>query len=84
MLQVNALLLVPLNLSIKQPLRFFVLFCPNNQDPMEFLTESGAEKPSILDSARPLMDFVFDATTAQFDLSVLGGRSQALEALASC
>ena len=29
------------------------------------------------------MDFVFDATTAQFDLSVPGGRVKALEALAS-
>lgn len=63
---------------------FLCVVLPNNQDPMEFLAESGAEKlRPILDSARPLMDFVFDATTAQFDLSVPGGRVKALEALAS-
>ena len=63
---------------------FLCVVLPNNQDPMEFLAESGADKlRPILDSARPLMDFVFDATTAQFDLSVPGGRVKALEALAS-
>ena len=63
---------------------FLCVVLPNNQDPMEFLAESGAEKlRPILNSARPLMDFVFDATTAQFDLSVPGGRVKALEALAS-
>ena len=63
---------------------FLCVVLPNNQDPMEFLAESGAEKlRPILDSARPLMDFVFDATTAEFDLSVPGGRVKALEALAS-
>lgn len=63
---------------------FLCVVLPNNQDPMEFLAESGSEKlRPILDSARPLMDFVFDATTAQFDLSVPGGRVKALEALAS-
>ena len=63
---------------------FLCVVLPNNQDPMEFLAEFGAEKlRPILDSARPLMDFVFDATTAEFDLSVPGGRVKALEALAS-
>ena len=63
---------------------FLCVVLPNNQDPMEFLAESGADKlRPILDAARPLMDFVFDATTAQFDLSVPGGRVKALEALAS-
>ena len=63
---------------------FLCVVLPNNQDPMEFLAESGAEKlRPILDSARPLMDFVFDATSAEFDLSVPGGRVKALEALAS-
>ena len=63
---------------------FLCVVLPNNQDPMEFLAESGAEKlRPILDSARPLMDFVFDATTAEFDLSVPGGRVKALEALTS-
>ena len=63
---------------------FLCVVLPNNQDPMEFLVESGADKlRPILDAARPLMDFVFDATTAQFDLSVPGGRVKALEALAS-
>ena len=63
---------------------FLCVVLPNNQDPMEFLAESGADKlRPILDSARPLMDFVFDVTTAQFDLSVPGGRVKALEALAS-
>ena len=63
---------------------FLCVVLPNNQDPMEFLAESGAEKlRPILDSARPLMDFVFDATIAEFDLSVPGGRVKALEALAS-
>ena len=63
---------------------FLCVVLPNNHDPMEFLAESGAEKlRPILDSARPLMDFVFDATSAEFDLSVPGGRVKALEALAS-
>ncbi len=63
---------------------FLCVVLPYNQDPMEFLAESGADKlRPILDAARPLMDFVFDATTAQFDLSVPGGRVKALEALAS-
>ena len=63
---------------------FLCVVLPNNQDPMEFLAESGAEKlRPILDSARPLMDFVFDATSAEFDLSVPAGRVKALEALAS-
>ena len=63
---------------------FLCVVLPNNQDPMEFLAESGAEKlRPILDSARPLMDFVFEATSAEFDLSVPGGRVKALEALAS-
>ena len=63
---------------------FLCVVLPNNQDPMEFLAESGAEKlRPILDSARPLMDFVFDSTLAEFDISVPGGRVKALEALAS-
>ncbi len=63
---------------------FLCVVLPNNQDPMEFLAESGAEKlRPILDSARPLMDFVFDATLSEFDISVPGGRVKALDALAS-
>ncbi len=63
---------------------FLCVVLPNNQDPMEFLAESGAEKlRPFLDSARPLMDFVFDSTLAEFDISVPGGRVKALEALAS-
>lgn len=63
---------------------FLCVVLPNNQDPMEFLAESGAEKlRPILDSARPLMDFVFDATLSEFDISVPGGRVKALDALVS-
>lgn len=63
---------------------FLCVVLPNNQDPMEFLAESGAEKlRPILDSARPLMDFVFDATLSEFNISVPGGRVKALDALAS-
>ena len=63
---------------------FLCVVLLNNQDPMEFLAESGAEKlRPILDSARPLMDFVFDATLSEFDISVPGGRVKALDALAS-
>ena len=63
---------------------FLCVVLPNNQDPMEFLAESGAEKlRPILDSARPLMDFVFDATLSEFDISVPGGRVKALDVLAS-
>lgn len=63
---------------------FLCIVLPNNQDPMEFLAESGAEKlRPILDSARPLMDFVFDSTLSEFDISVPGGRVKALDALAS-
>ncbi len=63
---------------------FLCVVLPNNQDPMEFLAESGAEKlRPILDSARPLMDFVFDSTLSEFDISVPGGRVKALDALAS-
>ncbi len=63
---------------------FLCVVLPNNKDPMEFLAESGAEKlRPILDSARPLMDFVFDSTLSEFDISVPGGRVKALDALAS-
>ena len=63
---------------------FLCVVLPNNQDPMEFLAESGAEKlRPILDSARPLMDFVFDSTLSEFDISVPGGRVKALDVLAS-
>ena len=57
---------------------------PNNQDPMEFLAAHGADalRP-ILDSARPLMDFVFEKRMAGYDLSVPGRRVRALEDMAS-
>lgn len=63
---------------------FLCVVLPNNQDPMEFLASSGAEQlRPILDGARPLMDFVFESTLSQFDLSVPGGRVKALSALSS-
>ena len=57
---------------------------PNNQDPMEFLADHGADalRP-ILDSARPLMDFVFEKRLAGYDLSVPGRRVRALQDMAS-
>ena len=57
---------------------------PNNQDPMEFLADHGADalRP-ILDSARPLMDFVFEKRLAGHDLSSPGRRVRALEDMAS-
>ena len=56
---------------------------PNNQDPMEFLVDHGADalRP-ILDAAQPLMDFVFSKRLADYDLSVPGLRVKALEDMA--
>ncbi len=56
---------------------------PGGQDPMEFLAEHGAAamRP-ILDSARPLMDFVFEKRLAGHDLSAPGRRVRALEDMA--
>ncbi|MDM8270407.1 DNA primase [Thermophilibacter provencensis] len=57
---------------------------PNNQDPMEFLADHGADAlHPILDSARPLMDFVFEKRLAGHDLSAPGRRVRALEDMAS-
>ena len=57
---------------------------PDNQDPMEFLAAHGASalRP-ILDSARPLMDFVFEKRLAGHDLTSPGRRVRALEDMAS-
>ncbi len=57
---------------------------PDNQDPMEFLAAHGAPalRP-ILDSARPLMDFVFEKRLAGHDLTSPGRRVRALEDMAS-
>lgn len=56
---------------------------PGGQDPMEFLAEHGAAamRP-VLDSARPLMDFVFEKRLAGHDLSAPGRRVRALEDMA--
>lgn len=56
---------------------------PNNQDPMEFLRDHGADalRP-ILASAQPLMDFVFGKRLAGYDLSVPGRRVAALDDMA--
>jgi DNA primase len=56
---------------------------PNNQDPMEFLRDHGADalRP-ILEAAQPLMDFVFGKRLAGYDLSVPGRRVAALDDMA--
>jgi DNA primase len=56
---------------------------PNNQDPMEFLRDHGADalRP-ILAAAQPLMDFVFGKRLAGYDLSVPGRRVAALDDMA--
>lgn len=56
---------------------------PNNQDPMEFLADHGADalRP-ILAAARPLMDFVFEKRLEGYDLSAPGRRVRALEDMA--
>ncbi len=56
---------------------------PDNLDPMEFLSERGAEalRP-ILAVARPLMDFVFEKRLAGLDLSAPGLRVRALADMA--
>lgn len=53
---------------------------PDNMDPMEFLAARGAsDLRPILDSARPLMDFVFEKRLAGADLGAPGLRVRALE-----
>ena len=56
---------------------------PDGQDPMEFLAVRGADalRP-VLDSARPLMDFVFEKRLAGHDLTSPGRRVRALEDMA--
>lgn len=56
---------------------------PDNQDPMEFLAAHGAAalRP-ILDSARPLMDFVFEKRLEGHDLTAPGRRVRALQDMA--
>ena len=57
---------------------------PDNLDPMEFLSERGAEAlRSILDGARPLMEFVFEKRLSSHDLSAPGRRVRALQDMAS-
>ena len=57
---------------------------PDGQDPMEFLSAHGADalRP-ILESAQPLMDFVFSKRIQGYDLSVPGRRVAALDDMAS-
>ncbi|WP_322153794.1 DNA primase [Paratractidigestivibacter sp.] len=56
---------------------------PGGQDPMEFLAQHDAsELRSILDEARPLMDFVFDKRLFGVDLGVPGQRVAALGEMA--
>ena len=57
---------------------------PDNLDPMEFLSERGAEPlRAILDEAQPLMDFVFEKRLSAYDLASPGRRVRALQDMAS-
>lgn len=56
---------------------------PDGQDPAEFLgTHQASELQPIIDSARPLMDFVLEKRLAGFDLSSPGRRVSALRDMA--
>ena len=56
---------------------------PDGQDPMEFLaSHDAAQMREQLDSARPLVDFVFEKKLSKWDLSVPGQRVKALDDLA--
>lgn len=57
---------------------------PDNLDPDEFIKAKGKEalKP-LLDSAEPLIDFVFDKRLGGYDLSVPGKRVAALDEMAT-
>ena len=53
---------------------------PDGLDPMEFVSQRGAEAMrALLDASEPLMDFVFRRLTDRSDTSTPGGRAQALE-----
>lgn len=57
---------------------------PDNLDPMEFLSERGADAlRAVLDGARPLMEFVFEKRLSAHDLSAPGRRVRALQDMAS-
>ncbi len=62
---------------------FLCVVLPDNQDPMEFLSaHTAAELRSILDSAAPLMDFVFEKRLGDVDLGNTGARVAALDSMA--
>ena len=53
---------------------------PDNLDPMEFVSQRGADAlRELLDQAQPLMDFVFRRLMEKSDTSTPGGRAKALE-----
>ena len=53
---------------------------PDNLDPMEFVSQRGADAlRELLAQAQPLMDFVFGRLVEKADVSTPGGRAKALE-----
>ncbi len=53
---------------------------PDGMDPMEFISARGGEElKSLIESAEPLMDFVFRSLEESSDITTPGGRAKALE-----
>ena len=53
---------------------------PDNLDPMEFVSQRGADAlRELLAQAQPLMDFVFGRLVEKADITTPGGRAKALE-----
>ena len=61
-----------------------VAVIPDGRDPADYVGSAGAEGIAhVVESARPLMEFVLDRRLAEHDLSTPEGRARALSAAAS-
>lgn len=59
---------------------FYSALIPNNQDPLEYISNHSAnEFENLLEKAQPLIKFIIDKRLGQFNLSILDERARALE-----
>ena len=58
---------------------FYSVLIPDNQDPLEYISEHSSEEfKALLEAAQPLIKFVLDKTLLSFDLSIPDERARAL------
>ena len=58
-----------------------VLVPPDGKDPDEVIQESPTKWKSLIDEARPLIDFILETVTGRFDLRQASGKSKAAQEL---